>query len=614
MKQPNSTFNIPILILVLFIAGCANVVAPTGGPTDEDPPVVLRSTPPNFSIHYQGDDVRIFFDEFVTLKDLNQNFLVSPPLKEDPEIRVRGRSIIMSIEDTLAENTTYVFFFGESIVDITEGNPIPNFQFVASTGDYVDSLSVRGKVTNAFTLEPEAGVYVMMYNNIYDSVPMLERPVYISKTNAEGEFRITNMREGEYLLFALLDMNFNYLYDTPDEKIAFADSLVSPVFYEEPSLPEDTDVDEDENLEPDKEQLDHEVEEFLLPEPDNDTENGDITDTLTTTTKSKEHPFYELFLFKERDTFQRILSTSLVERGKVSIVFRIPTDSVEIREYKELFADDWYIQELNTTRDSLTLWLPQTAGDTLFLEISDRGDVIDSVRVSLTLRAPRGRRTVEDTTETFLNVRPLNIRQGGVLPYFEKLLLEAQYPLQTANLEKIEFFVSDSVPVEPAFRFLDEVKRRIELTNALLPDSSYRIFIPPATLTDIFGNVNDTLNLKFKTNNPEQYGSILVNINLPKDEEQYILQLLSNDLENVIDEKIISEDRVYHFNHLAGNNFRLRLIHDKNRNEKWDTGDYLNKIQPEPVFIYSEPIQARLNWEVEVIWNLQPPNQDNDTE
>jgi hypothetical protein len=592
--------KITIPVLIIFLTGCANVVAPTGGPKDEDPPVVLRSNPPNYSTHYAGQDVRIFFDEFVTLKDLNKNFLVSPPLENEPEVRVRGRSIIMTVEDTLRENTTYVFFFGESIVDITEGNPIPNFQYVVSTGDYVDSLSVMGRVVNAFTLQPEAGVFVMMYDNVYDSVPMLERPVYVSKTNQEGGFAITNMRDGEYLMFALLDMNFNFLYDTPDEKIAFYDSLVTPTYFAPPIIQKDTIVEEKSN---DK-----------IPGTDDASENNDFDfetgelpdarhndDTLKL--ENSEHPFYKLALFKEKDTFQRILATTLVERGKISMVFRIPADSVVLNEYRGVYADDWHIPEFNKTRDTLTIWMPQTAGDSLFLEVSDRGKIIDSVRVSLVPRQPRGRRVVEDTVPPVLNIRSINMKAGNVYPYFRKFTMEAESPVQTANFNQIEYFINDSLPITPDFRFADDVKRRIEVTNNLYPDTTYRILIPPGTFTDIFGRTNDTTEIRFKTDYPELYGSILVNMSLPDPENQYILQLLNAKLET-ISEKIISENKTYGFHHLAAGNYRLRLIHDLNSNEEWDTGNYLLGKQPEPVSMYEEEITARLNWEVEVIWML----------
>jgi hypothetical protein len=580
------------IFLTLFIYSCANVVAPSGGPKDEDPPRVLRSTPANQSIRYQGDDVRIFFDEFVTLKNLNQNLLVSPPLPSQPEVRVRGRSIIMSVNDTLAENTTYVFFFGESIVDITEGNPIPNFRYVVSTGDFVDSLSVRGTVRNALTLEPEAGVFVMLYDNVYDSVPMKERPLYVSKTDANGRFTITNMRMSEYLMFALRDMNANFLYDNPDETIAFIDSLIRPeyaatvVFEEEP-----TDNDE--------------TEEF------SETEEGNVSsDTIS---QARRRPLendlvsYNMFLFKEKDTHQRILSASLIQRGKVNLAFRIPTDSVSIRDYRNPFDYDWYIPEYNPNRDTLTLWMPDMQRDSLFLEITDRGKV-DSLRLSMIPRQPRttGRRaaTTADTIQPTTNLRASNLRTGNLLPYFQQPVIISETPLQSIDTENILLLMSDTIELVPEFRFTDNISRRLELTNNLENNGNYRLIFNKNSVYDIFGHTNDSVAFRFRTDNPENYGTILVNISLPQPNEQYILQLLNQKLE-LVSEKVISASNIYAFQHLNAGTYRLRLIHDENRNYKWDTGNYLQKIQPEPVFLLTEPIQARINWEIETIWIVQ---------
>ncbi len=642
--------NLIFLLSLLFAAACANIVAPTGGPRDEDPPVVLRSTPPNYSTHYKGEDVRIFFDEFVELKDLRQNLLVSPPLENDPEIRVRGRSIIMSVEDTLASNTTYNFFFGESIVDITEGNAIPNFQFVVSTGSYVDSLSVAGNVVNASTLEPEPGVFVMMYDKIFDSVPMLQRPVYISKTDEEGNFFIGNMRDGEYLMFGLRDVNSNYLYDSADEKIAFLDSLIRPEFAGHLGRPV---VEAD-----DSEIQDEELSDELLPE---ESDRLDIAsdDTLTVSDSlylqtSIITPRYKLFLFQEKDTVQRLMSATLARKGRINFAFRSTTDSVHVRDYKNPLPDDWKISEYNKTRDTLSFWFADLGRDSLFLEVFDRERLLDTIKISLVPRAVRGRGAPTEDDVPVLNISTPTV-SARKQPYYRKFELLSQTPLQQLVMDSVKAFVSDSIPFPVDFDFMDQVNRRLQMTPELKPDSSYRLKILPGAITDIFGAVNDTLNYVFQTTTREDYGYIMVNIQLPvketkaviatdtiatisdfdihfvpddsefelyletdtifaldslaadtlkaPEEIQYILQLLTEKWE-IVAEKIITENRIYNFEHLRASTFRLRLIHDRNRNGKWDTGNYLDGVQPERVSVYPDKVQSRLNWDVEVLWDL----------
>ena len=605
--RPDFSFTGFLIFVSIFLFSCANVVAPTGGPRDEDPPVVLRSTPPNYSTNYQGQDVRIFFDEFVELRNIRQNLLVSPPLENDPEVRIRGRSIIMSVSDTLRSHTTYNFFFGESIVDITEGNAIPNFQFVVSTGDYVDSLSVTGKVVNAQTLKPEEGVFVMMYDTIYDSVPMLERPVYLTKTSEEGDFMINNMREGEYMMFALRDMNTNFLYDNPDEEIAFLDSLVTPEYAGNIKLHRAIEEIEEERT--DIPGSDGNNDEANGHTGINDTitiGNGFISDTLDTLSIIKDMSFYTLYLFQEEDTVQRILSAVRAAKGKLNIAFRIPTDSVVVTEYINPFSEPWYMEEFNQSRDTLTLWISKHERDTLHLEIIDRGEIIDSVTVSMVRPAPRGRLAEPEEADKveYLSISTPTVVSRNTHPYYQHFKLRSQTPIAGFDNNRFELYLSDTIPLEVMFEFDDEVQRTLKMNSLLEPDSSYRLFIPPGTLKDIFGNSNDTLEYSFKLNNPSSFGSVVVNLTISEATEgQYILQLLNDNMEQVIAEKIIKDAGTYHFNHLTASNFRLRLIIDENENNKWDTGRYLKRLQPERVIVYPDLVQARLNWEVEVMWD-----------
>jgi len=603
----------------LLVFSCANVVSPTGGPKDETPPKVLRSNPANQSTNYDGGDVRIFFDEFVTLENLQQNLLVSPPLKNDPEVRIRGKSIIMSITDTLLEATTYNFFFGESVVDITENNAIPNFQFVVSTGDFVDSLSVVGILRDAHTLLPEEGVFVMMYENIYDSVPYLERPVYLSKTNEAGQFQINNMREGKFLMFALKDLNSSFTFDDPTENIGFIDSLVSPYYIEPvlPGLPADSIQLTDSVANPDEKNLD-------LPPGESNTSsdqainnytsvNNNIlppdslsSDSLLSNFKTT-YPLFEMFLFQEKDTLQRVISAYRVSKGKVNIALRVPADSVIVRDYENSFIDGWFLPEYNITRDTLTMWLPDLDADTLKLEISDMTNVIDSATVSLVERTTRSRFAAEEEPEqTFLNISAPSLQSRNILPYFEPFVLRSQTPLANFDASMFELFLNDSVPVDFNFVFKDEVKRELEMRAQLEPDSSYLLYIPPGSITDIFGDINDTISHKFSINNTEDYGTIMLVLTLPSnfEENQFLLQLLNESLETVIQERTISGSDTYTFNHLPASKFKVRLILDENENGIWDTGNYLKRKQPEKVFIFREIIESRLNWEVESHWDL----------
>ena len=215
------------------------------GPKDTQPPQVIKIRPPNYSAHFKGDRFEIDFDEFIELNNINQSLLISPPMDELPDFKAKGKTLLVKFNEELKENTTYTLFFGDAIVDITEKNPVIENTYIFSTGDRVDSMSMEGKVINAIDLQPAADVFVMLYKVTdkavtlndngnrdieLDSMPMLFKPFYLSKTNENGQYKFNGLADEKYLIFALRDLNSNHIFDQPTEEIAFLDSLVKPAY------------------------------------------------------------------------------------------------------------------------------------------------------------------------------------------------------------------------------------------------------------------------------------------------------------------------------------------------------------------------------------------------
>lgn len=222
----------PLLFIsfISLIVSCAQVVAPTGGEPDRTPPSVLSLSPENQSLNFSASSFTLEFDEYVVLINLKEQLLVSPPLKYSLENKIKGKKLTFTIRDTLTENTTYVFNFGNAIVDLNEGNPLENFQYVFSTGPVIDSLTLSGRVVDAFELTAEKEAVLLLYPaTSEDSAISKQLPTYVSRANEEGSFYFTNLAAGDYKLYSLVDKNDNYLYDRPDEKIGFLSNLVNPV-------------------------------------------------------------------------------------------------------------------------------------------------------------------------------------------------------------------------------------------------------------------------------------------------------------------------------------------------------------------------------------------------
>ncbi|GMN06771.1 Ig-like domain-containing protein [Croceitalea sp. MTPC5] len=241
------------LFLLLFIFAfwqCARRGNPSGGPKDVTPPVLLRTDPENLSINFDSKSIRLYFDEYIKLQDVQNQLIISPPLKYTPEIKPLGgasKFIEITFKDTLRENTTYTINFGQSIVDHNEGNPNSFLSYVFSTGDYIDSLSLSGAVKDAFNRNADTFVSVMLYeiDSAYnDSTIYKYPPNYIANTSDSLPlFTLNNLKAGKYILTGITDKGKNNVFDQRSDKIGFlTDTITLPtdsvyllnLFMEEP--------------------------------------------------------------------------------------------------------------------------------------------------------------------------------------------------------------------------------------------------------------------------------------------------------------------------------------------------------------------------------------------
>ena len=219
--------------LFALLSNCARRGRPEGGPKDETSPVMTIAKPAHLTTNFNEDEIKIYFDEYVKLKDIQKQLIVSPPLKYPPLITPLGtpsKYISIKILDTLKENTTYTFNFGESVIDNTEGNILQNFKYVFSTGDVIDSLKVSGSIKDAFNKEADKSITVMLYEineSFTDSTIYQEKPYYIASTLDTTVWEITNMKSGKYLMMALNDAAKNYKFNPKQDKIGYIEEYIS---------------------------------------------------------------------------------------------------------------------------------------------------------------------------------------------------------------------------------------------------------------------------------------------------------------------------------------------------------------------------------------------------
>ena len=222
------------VLLIVVISGCAKRGSPSGGPVDSIPPVLINASPKINSTNFDSKEIRLTFDEFVKLDKVDEQLIISPPLnKSSYEVKpLNGvtKKVFLEFIDSLETETTYSINFGNSIKDNNEGNPLTFFSYTFSTGETIDSLYVRGNISDAFDKETDDYISIHLYridSIFYDSIIYNNRPTYISNSLDSTSYQFKNIKEGKYLILALKDIDNNYFFDPFYDKIGFIDSLIT---------------------------------------------------------------------------------------------------------------------------------------------------------------------------------------------------------------------------------------------------------------------------------------------------------------------------------------------------------------------------------------------------
>lgn len=572
-------------VIGLFMLQCANPVSPTGGPKDETPPIIVSSEPENYSSNFSDKKMSIQFNEFVQLKNVQNQLLISPPMEFKPEIKIKKKSVVIELdkEEVLREKTTYTIFLGNSVVDLTESNPHTNLEYVFSTGDFVDSLSIRGNIKNTFTGLPSENVAVLLYADendtiALDSMPLRIRPNYVAKTDDKGEFGIYNLRDVPYKIFALNDQNGNYLYDLPYEDIAFLDSMIIPYYtgIRETAVVDSTVID-------------------TIPK---------VVYDFTPT---------ELFMFTAIDSSQDISDEILLADYKILILLDFPCENYSINPLNFDSNLDWKIDEPNISNDSIILWLRPLVPDTIQFEFIADGMILDTLEMATKKPEKKSsgiaknlfkKKEAEADTIKIIHIQAESNVSRSVAELNQKVKIDFDYPLETFDFSRF-IWMEDSISSSPEIQFADQTKRHIIINKELAEKINYQLIIPDSTLFNIHGNTNDSLIYNFATKKKDDYGNLILTVETEEFYEgSWIVQLMTSN--NVLlKEKIITEKEVIRFEFMTPGTYKLRAIHDQNNNGHWDTGNYAYKRQAEKVIYLGTEVELRANWDYEENWNLK---------
>ena len=547
---------------MLSFIRCANIVSPTGGPKDIVPPVVLLATPENQSSNFNEKEIHLTFDEYVTLNNPNNNILISPPLEKNPDYKLNGKSLIIKFKETLKNETTYSINFGESIKDLHEGNIFKDYSYVFSTGENIDSLTLEGKLLQAIDHKPSADYFVMLYCDVndtisLDSLPYLVKPYYITKSDKEGNFKFSGLKDSDYLIFALKDENSNLRFDLPNESIAFLDSLVKPIHNSQCIIHNDS--------------VKQEVEE---------------TEPLV------------LYSFLEEDTVQKLLKKEIVEDGLLRFAFNRPAQNVKI-EILESLPDTFNIYPTYSADYDTILWYYTPNKDSLLFTINYDTLINDTTQISLKNRKANSRRGKQENISKSLEIKT-NINAGKLTPE-QDLILTFKEPVTDIMMRDTSWYIvdKDTIINDLHFTKIDSFGLKYKLDKTLAPEKSYKIIIPDSVFYSFKGVTNDTTEFSFKVPEISQYGNIFVTVEVPENVPQIIVELL-DDKDKFIARQIISETQKIEFKYLSPKKYKLKAILDKDSNGKWTPGNYGKKLLPEPIYFHKDVFDVKANWDIDL--------------
>jgi hypothetical protein len=542
----------------------------------------------------------------VQLKDITSKFIMSPPAKKAPRVSLRGKYVRVEFQDSLRSETTYSLDFGDAIADNNEGNPLGFYRYVFSTGEVVDTMELSGQVIDARTRLPLLGMNVMLYANLADSAAVVELPSYVARTDSSGRFRVTNIRERPYRVMVVEDMNRDNMFTPEEERVGFVDSLVTPVVWHEWRM---------DTLRPDTTRV--------LVKRSRKGAGVEVEVLTKDTVVEREYVLFgpsnlHLVMFEEEKTQLYMTGEERKGRERLDFTFSVPAENhLKARLLDVETDEDWYLVERSAGHDTLTLWIRDSLvfkRDSLRVELNySRSDSLrrleshrDTTLFVFTEKKPtetrrRGRQEEADTTAV-AEMKFLDVKVGIGSPHDlnKPVVLEFDKPLTTGDLPVSLLMGVDSTwQAVPCRWQQDSLKiRRFTGSVPWKPETEYRLVVDSMAIHDIGGLFNRPIDTKFKTRALDTYGQIFVNatgVTCP-----VIFQLCQGDREvKVVEERFATANGRVTFNYLREGKYTLRVIIDTNGNGKWDTGNFLRRLQPEEIKYFPEEFNVKQNFDIE---------------
>lgn len=588
---------------------CASIGEPDGGIYDEIPPQVVECFPADHSVANNKQKIQIRFDEFIKLENANEKVIVSPPQIEPANIRADGKSVKITLYDSLQSNTTYTIDFSDAIVDNNEGNPMGNYTYSFSTGAEIDTMEVAGVVLNAEDLEPIKGILVGIYpidSTFNDSILRHKFFSRVSRTNGSGRFCIKGIKSGKYRAFALDDKDGNLLFSQKSERIAFLTDTFTT---------------------------------YSRMDVRMDTVWRDSTHFDSIRSIPYVHYFPDnlvLNAFLEAGQDQHLLKLERPNPDILKLYFTAPSDSLPIIKGLN-FDESCLVVDASPNNDTITYWITDTAfthkEDTMRFELTfmetdtlgllqlhtelqevapketwqkiqkERQKLIDDWKKERAKRQKKSKDPLPDEKNpyevTFLD---FTAKPSGTLNPNQNVSYSSKQPIASVDTTRMHLYIKqDSFWIPEPFLFLpDRDIKSYTLYAEWEQKRQYRFTIDSAAVVGVMGNPCKAIKNEFSVKSEDEYGSLFVHIIHP-DTSSIIVQLM-NRSDNCVAELPVDEKYRADFYYLKPGDYYLRCFVDRNSNGVWDSGEYDSNLQPEAVYYFPQPVRVKAKWDIEQDW------------
>ncbi len=605
------------IFVLTTIYGCARMGHPDGGWYDDTPPSVIYTAPSDRGINVSQKRVTIGFDEFIKIDDPTNNVVVSPPQIEIPEIKASGKKVVIELLDSLKPNTTYTIDFSDAITDNNEGNPMGHYTYSFSTGDHIDTMEVAGTVLDASNLEPIKGILVGLYSDLSDSTITTLPLQRVSRTNGSGRFIIKGVAPGNYRVFALQDMDGNYIYSQKSEMIAFNTDVYTTSCG--PDVRQDT-------IWRDSLRIDN-----IIRTPYTHFYPDDVV----------------LLAFTETLTDRYLLKTDRSEPDRIGIYFTYGADTLPQLRGLDFDAQEAFVIEASPKNDTIVYWLRDTTlinRDTLTIELTymatdstgllaQRTDTIEcNPKIPYERRLKLKEKEYEkwekqqkklkkkgrdyDSIMPPPKLEPKISIPSGMSPQ-QNISIEVPVPLNRLNTNGIHLYAKHDTLWQPARWELTPVKDRLRqyvLRAEWRPNMEYKLEVDSAALEDIQGHVNHPIEKSIRIASEDRFGSLFIDISglpdygHPIADTAVVVQLL--DSQDNPKYSTRTRGGTAEFYYMKDGKYYLRAFIDRNGNGIWDTGEYATGTQPEDVYYNQRQIECKAKWDVTIKWDLTATPRD----